>query len=390
MSYEKTKVLLVQQPFGDFYIASIPASKLVKVTHTIPAEYFDGQLDGVQRAKNQKRIENISRFCLTENPLFPNTIILAANIKQSGDVVDEEDQWRIEGDFLIIPASVEAASIVDGQHRIQGMKKALSDGMDDFDLVCAIYMDLPTPKQAEVFATINFNQQKVDKSLAYQLFGYDLDASEREYWSPDTLAISITRLLGKQSSSPLKNHIGVGVKESKLLFETVSEEQEYYTDPWKVSTSTMVGGISSLISKDPIRDRYAIHKRRLFKKDRSVLELGEKNTPPLRHLYLSFKDETIYNVIESFFCSVEKNLWKSSETILRKTIGIQALFDILGAIIERIDFSSGKLPEKDYLIEQFDRFLLRVDVEAIDSIGKNYSGSGKVAVRNKIRDQLGF
>lgn len=390
MSYEKTKVLLVQQPFGDFYIASIPASKLVKVTHTIPAEYFDGQLDGVQRAKNQKRIENISRFCLTENPLFPNTIILAANIKQSGDVVDEEDQWRIEGDFLIIPACVQAASIVDGQHRIQGMKKALSDGMEDFDLVCAIYMDLPTPKQAEVFATINFNQQKVDKSLAYQLFGYDLDASEREYWSPDTLAISITRLLGKQSSSPLKNHIGVGVKESKLVFETESEGQEYYTDPWKVSTSTMVGGISSLISKDPIRDRYAIHKRRLFKKDRSVLEIGEKNIPPLRHLYLSFKDETIYNVIESFFCSVEKNLWKSSETILRKTIGIQALFDILGAIIEKIDFSPGKSPEKDYLIEQFDRFLLRVDVEAIDSIGKNYSGSGKVAVRNKIRDQLGI
>ncbi|HCD3582856.1 TPA: DGQHR domain-containing protein, partial [Escherichia coli] len=108
--------------------------------------------------------------------------------------------------------------IVDGQHRIEGLKKAIESGelAADFDLVCAIYFELPAPKQAEVFATINFNQQKVDKSLAYQLFGYDLDSVDSEFWSPDTLAIYLTRLLDKEDNSPLKGRIDFGMKKLDL------------------------------------------------------------------------------------------------------------------------------------------------------------------------------
>lgn len=383
MCYEEKKAILVQQPFGDFYITSISASKLVKIVHSIPAEFSAGQLDGVQRAINKKRIDDISRFCLTEKPLFPNTIILAANIKDDGDLVDVEQQWYVEEDRLVIPSNIKAASIVDGQHRVEGLRKALEEGMDDFDLVCAIYMDLPTAKQAEVFATINFNQQKVDKSLAYQLFGYDLDTTEPEYWSPDTLAISITRILGRQKTSPFRNHIGFGIKNTELVFEDVLEETKYNNDPWKVSTSTMVNGISNLISKNAIRDRYNLHKKRMFKRDRSILELGP-TPPPLRPLYLEFKDETIYSIVESFFSSAKYNLWVNSETVLRKTIGIQALFDILNIILKSLDSVGTTTLDKKY----FDQILLKVNVEEIDAIGRNYSGSGRVAIRNKLREQI--
>ncbi|OLF81669.1 hypothetical protein AWH63_11210 [Marinobacter sp. C18] len=389
MSYEETKAIVVQQPFGDFYIVSIPASKLVKVVHSIPAEYTDGQLDGVQRAVNNKRIEDISRFCLTEKPLFPNTIILAANMKDDGDLVEDEQQWFVDDGVLVIPSDMKAASIVDGQHRIEGMKKALAQGMDDFDLVCAIYMDLPTAKQAEVFATINFNQQKVDKSLAYQLFGYDLETTEPEYWSPDTLAISITRILGKQRSSPFKNHIGFGTKESELVFDDEVEKQRFEEDPWKISTSTMVAGISSLISKNSVRDRYSLHKKRFFKKDRTVLDLGSKPIPPLRSLYLEFEDETIYLIVEGFFLSVDSNFWGNSETLLRKTIGIQALFDILNILLKEQGLPNKNVVRDQGFKEHFDRVLSKANVAEIDVLEKNYSGSGRVAIRNELRKQIG-
>ena len=146
----------------------------------------------------------------------------------------------------------------------------------------------------------------------------------------------------------------------------------------------MVSGISNLISKNAIRDRYNLHKKRMFKRDRSILELGSIPTPPLRPLYLEFKDETIYSIVESFFSSAKYNLWVNSETILRKTIGIQALFDILNIILKSLNSVGKIILDKEY----FDQILLKVNVEEIDAIGRNYSGSGRVAIRNKLREQI--
>jgi hypothetical protein len=37
----------------------------------------------------------------------------------------------------------------------------------DMELLCVVFIDLPTPYHAYIFATINFNQKKVDRSLTY-------------------------------------------------------------------------------------------------------------------------------------------------------------------------------------------------------------------------------
>lgn len=389
-NYLEKPVLEVKQPFGDFFVVSMPASKLVAVSHSIPAKYSQGHLDGVQRAINTNRIKSISDYCKTESPLFPNTVILAANILNDGADVDFESRWCVKDGVLVIPEGIEAASIVDGQHRIEGIKKALADGADDFDMVCAVYMDLPASQQAEVFATINFNQQKVDKSLAYQLFGYDLDSTEPQYWSPDTLAVNLTRILGKQVSSPFKNHIGYGIKDTRLFVgegETYDEVKlSFESDPWKVSTSTMVSGITKLISSNPIRDRYDLHKKRVFKKDRSILEHSGKSrvVPPLRALYLDFRDKRIYAIVEDYFSAVRDVLWKNGPEVLKKTVGIQALFDLLDHILKKEEPDRIDLCDRKY----FSKLLSRIDLTVIESIHTNYSGSGRTALKKALIEQV--
>ncbi|MET0002052.1 MAG: DGQHR domain-containing protein [Candidatus Thiodiazotropha sp.] len=384
-NYISERVIFVDQPFGGFYVASIKASKLVKVAYSLPAKYGEESLDGVQRGINQKRVDNIARFCKTENAMFPSSIILAANLLEDGSAVDPAFEWKISADgYLNVPKEFEAASIVDGQHRLEGLKKALNEGCEDFDILCSIYMDLPAPKQAEVFATINFNHQKVDKSLAYQLFGYDLDATDPKYWSPDTLAISFARILNKNPSSPFKNHISYGMKEKHLSFSDEQEEADYKSDPWKVSTSTMVEGIVRLISSNPTEDRYELHKKRMIRKDRAILEeVRRRSSEPLRHLYLSYNDGQFYDMVENYFRAVKRTLWiGEGMPLLRKTIGIQAIFDLLKRICE--DYDSAV----EWQENSFKDLLEKVDLKKIGDLETNYSGVGRSQIRNVLLEAL--
>ncbi|MCX2982874.1 DGQHR domain-containing protein [Halieaceae bacterium IMCC14734] len=374
--------ILVEQPFGSFYIAVIPASQLVEIAYSLPATYGELELDGVQRGLNKKRVESIARFCKTENALFPNSIILAANILEDGSAIASELAWTVLDGKLNVPTEVRAASIVDGQHRIEGLKLALAEGLDDFDLVCSIYFDLPAPRQAEVFATINFNQQKVDKSLAYQLFGYDLDSSDPKYWAPDTLAISLTRILNNNDSSPFKNHVSYGTSKKYLSFTSEKEEKAYREDPWKISTSTMVEGISKLISSNATVDRYELHKKRVIKRDRSVLRENKRRaSEPWRDLYLSYCDAQLYDIVEKYFKAVEGVLWAGSGLpILRKTIGIQALFDLLKVVAE---VEKGA---PDFSVDEFSHILEKVDLNDVGNLETNYSGSGRSLIKQLLVD----
>lgn len=364
-----SKVLKVSQPFGDFYVASIPASILIDLCYSFPAVYGDDTLNGIQRNLNKKRVEAISEYCKTM-PVFPSSIILSANIYPSGEVVAESDMWYVSGNDIIIPKQIPIASIIDGQHRLEGIKLALADGAKDFDILCTIYMGLPAPQQAEIFATINFNQQKVDKSLAYQLFGYDLNVNNAKEWSPDTLAIYLTRLLDKETRSPFCGRISFGMsKESNL------------NEEWSVSTAVMVDSISKLISKNATMDRYKMHRVGFFSnKERKVLQDANDNSP-LRPLYISYKDKDIYEIILNYFKSVNNHIWLPlGISVMNKTIAIQALFDVLLEILKSNNVSAGDI--------HFDKYLSRVDLKVLSTMNINYSGVGRIQIRRGILDML--
>jgi DNA phosphorothioation-associated DGQHR protein 1 len=368
--YFNEPAIYVKQPFGEFYVVSIPAYKLINLCYSFPAVYGGDILNGVQRGLNEKRIKSISEFSQTENALFPNSIILSANILPDGSR-PEEDCWYIsESNELVIPKMKPYASIVDGQHRLAGLKRAIEDGGIDesFSVVCAIYFELTAPQQAEIFATINFNQQKVDKSLAYQLFGYDLDADESEYWAPDTLAIYYTRLLNKMSDSPFHNRVSFGM----------IKDDEFEINDWHVSTATIVEGITSLISSNPAADRYEIHKKKLIKNKRNCLEI--KNvSPPLRQSYVNNKDKSIFDLILKYFKALEGLTWNDDRvSFMRKTIGIQASFDILKILCKEHELNA------DVIIN----IVQTIDVNSLAKLIVNYSGIGRGQIRNELKEQL--
>lgn len=372
----------VTQPLGEFYLSKISARDLLRISTSSVLRYEkDGTLKGNQRPLKQERLKAIANYIKSEEMSFPTSIIVAANVNEIGIIDEEEKRWRIHqisGDFyeLDIPeGNFVSALIIDGQHRLNSFS-LVSESLQNIELVCSIFFDLPAPYQAYLFATINGNQKRVDKSLALELFGYSVDNEPQNTWSPEKLAVYLTRRFNFTHDSPLYQRIKLAPLYSQL--GSVVDKSK-----WLLSTAAMVEGIVGLISSNPQRDRDTLlmKKESLFgdKTRRSLAGIRDKAV--LREYYINCRDEDIYGILTSFFNSVNKFLWSnaSPQSVLLKTIGISVLFEILKLLLEQ---------SRDDLV--FDEQIQRIiDVD----YSNNYfqlSGVGKTRLRRVLKYRLGF
>lgn len=372
--YFEGPALRVRQPLGTFYVISISAQKLMRLCYSDKAELAeDGfSITGTQRVEDEKRQKEISEFIMTEEAAFPNTIILGANYDESGNYIQSDESWRVEeagqGGFRIkIPSSVKMASIIDGQHRLRSFRYAESDRSEDFELVCSVYLDLPIPYHAYLFSTINFNQKKVDKSLAYNLFGFDIEATDPKAWVPETLAVSIARRLNIENGS-LKGAISLGV------IGGAAESSEL-----RVSMATIVDGLLKLYSKRPKSDRSQMMS--MPKEIRQRKKLNDDGSP-LRFLYREGFDEALYEVVHNYFAAVDTVFWSNAlpESYIKKTVGVQALFDVL--LILLIGF-------KERLDGDVVDFIKKLEPAGnVDFSGAQASGAGRTFIKGKIIEAL--
>ena len=210
----------VEQPIGVFYAAAIPARKLLDVCYTDPVwavRYEDSyRLRGSQRRLEEKRLRAIGRFIGTNDSTFPNSVILAANYdREYGASVEGAVRWHIEeaeGRMeLVIPTATPLAPIIDGQHRLFGFTYAPTERLD-MPVLCSVFIDLPRPYQAYVFATVNSTQKSVSRSQTFELFGYNLDEEDPAVWSPEKLAVFFARKLNTEAGSPFYEHILVAAQ----------------------------------------------------------------------------------------------------------------------------------------------------------------------------------
>ena len=243
---------------------------------------------------------------------------------------------------------------------------------------CAVFIDLPSPQQASIFATINFNQRPVNKSQTYELFGYNLDDEPESSWSPEKLAVFFARKLNADPESPFFNHIKVAAIDDRVLSELARRSQK----EWAVSTATIVECVLKLITKHPQAERDELHKYPLGKRNRNVLRALDESlsrrtssAPVFRDYYLSGdKDIVIYKTIINFFTVVHELFWKSGlSTPLKKTAGVQALFLVLSEILRK------KLYDKrDFRKEAFARILKQArDFDFTQQIFHESSAKGR-------------
>lgn len=377
------KAIKVIQPLGEFYIAKIKARDLLWISTSSVLRYDkNGNLQGNQRALRPERLKLIANFIKSEEMCFPTSIIVAANVNDSGLIEEDVKRWKIIpcGDDiydLIVPDEQHTVSclIIDGQHRLNAFSN-ISDSYKDIELVCSIFFDLPAPYQAYLFATINGNQKRVDKSLALELFGYNIDNEPQNTWSPEKLAVFLTRKFNFTKDSPLYQRIKLAPLYSEL--DDVVDKTK-----WMLSTAAMVEGILKLVSSNPQKDRdFLAMKKEEFWSDKtrkSLVKLGDKSV--LRDLYINCDDNRIYEILNSFFQSVKSIMWDnaSPKSVITKTIGISVLFDILREILR-----------KDESIKQFDEFILKIkDVDYCDNYFQ-LSGTGKTRLRRVLKYKLGF
>ena len=326
----RVRCVRVEQPLAPFVLAMIPSSVLLETCYSIPASVEEESsllsVIGSQRGMKGRRLREIARYLETEDAAIPNTIILGANYTPEGVPADASERWTLEPTVLEdvfelkIPAGRKTASIIDGQHRLLAFKHAAGVEMH---LACSVYLDLPIAYHAFVFATINFNQQKVDRSLAYQLFGASLDEEPKAAWSPEKVAVFLARMLNAYEDSPFAGRLRLG------LDDTGRDRGR------TISLATVVDGILSLVSSNPKRDRDHLAKRRLKERERAVLEVGDRSRTPLRTYYRGENDLAIYQVCRNFFAAARSALWRDQEegSYIGKTVGVQASFDVLRSLL---------------------------------------------------------
>ncbi|MDO7929195.1 MULTISPECIES: DGQHR domain-containing protein [Pseudomonas syringae group] len=392
--------LRVSQPLGIFYVVSLPAGLVLQVADSqrLKAIYSPEtntyRLEGTQRQRQEKRLESITEYINRSDASFPNAIILAANSLNHEDSPDFDEalsdgqsddstDWSVtktqNGQYeLTIPSPAKTASIIDGQHRLFGFADADPDRLK-MDLVCAVFIDLPVPFQAQLFATINSTQKPVDKSLTYEQFGYNISDEKPEHWTPDKLAVFLTRKLSTEPDSPLKGKILISPKKDAYLEELSS------TGSWSVSTAVIVEGIMKLFSSNPKRD--ANNMLAGSRKTRAEIRDLRRDKSPLRELYLQGNDALIYKIVSNYLRACEVVFWRQAATgsFILKTVGIQALFDVLrpiAAIVYR---------DKDVTLEKFLAILdpaKAIDFSATEF--RNASGSGRSFIARQLRQTTGL
>jgi DNA phosphorothioation-associated DGQHR protein 1 len=396
--------LRIEQPLGVYFVAVLKAKTLLDVAYSdvLSAHLRPGEaayeLDGTQRLVQPKRLQVIADYINRADAAFPNSIILAANFRKSDGLIEDDDEpetdeleeiqselahksWTIEEQTdgcckLHIPTGEKLAAIIDGQHRLFAFAQARPARLD-MDLLCSVFIDLPKPIQAQLFATINSTQKPVDKSQTYELFGYNVEDEDEAYWSPDKLAVFLARKLGIDESSPLKGRIVVAPKKDDALTKLTAGI------PWKVSTAVVVEGIMRLYTTNPKKDTTNLLEGE--RKRRTALRLLRKDKSPIREAYLASQDAVIYTMALNYLNACETLFWSKAKTgsFIVKTVGIQALFDILRSFA--LDAYVNRDISAKYFIDRLDS---AKDINFAEDKFRNASGSGRSFIKKSILEAI--
>lgn len=305
--------LRARQPIGDIFVATIPHKKLEQMTFFDVRRRLQQERDierylGIQRPLDDKRVKQLSSYVNLIDASFPSSIIIAL----SEDYVSFDEATGLmtvrnylEGDEHASTTIRSVGRVLDGQHRIAGLESFSGNA---FDLSVTIFVGADIADQAHIFATVNIEQTKVNKSLVYDL--YELSRSR----SPQKTCHNIVVALDRDPDSPFYQRIKrLGIATDDRVFEPITQ-------------STLVEGLIYYISSDPKIDRDLLLRGRTLPRA-SGEDLSKR---PLRNLFVEGEDIKIIQLIYNYFNAVRKrwpDAWeeRGKGFMLNRTNGVRAL-----------------------------------------------------------------
>ena len=321
------------------------AQDLIAISYADVRKLEENELDeymGINRRLSGNRVKQLESYVNTYDATFPTSIILAvsaanASYNEKGSVLNlfAEEGKKIN----------DIAKIIDGQHRIAGLEN-LKENVN-FDLNVVIFVGADVATQANIFATVNLAQTKVNRSLAYDLLDYE------KMRSPQKSAHHIAVALDQVESSPFYRRI------KRLGRATEGREGETITQ------AVVVEMLLNLISREPMTDRDTILRRLRLKKPTH----DELRKHPFRQLFIDRNEEDITRILLRYFSAV-RDCWPDSweqidkqGNMLPKTNGFRALMRFLKpAYLEIVESSIGNVPPQ----EKFARILNKVPLNDSD------------------------
>ncbi len=315
----------------------------------------------IQRKTNNAKVERIADFLINDPmAMFPTNIVISipSEVIDSYQEIDgavvielnkivREELDKKNGDVFL--------TIIDGQHRIKGIERAieriddeifslsqvintsanakleekrtslskLKDRLLNFELLVTFFIDPTLEYQAMIFATINKTQTKVPENLVYSLFGLTKNDS------PQKTALEIVLALNGIEKSPFYNRI-------KLVG---GNYQKGFKIP--LSQATMVKSILYNISnnaREAETDRF---------KKRSELKPNPRGLT-FRKYYAKNEDQKIVRILYAYFSAVRDTFldqnghpyWAINgevTNVLQTNVGYQALLKVLTNILPSIE-----------------------------------------------------
>lgn len=369
-------VLRMSQPVGDFYLGALDSRRLCEITdfdvrRIVRERDFETYL-GIQRPLNPKRVKEISQYLTTADACFPTSVILSVpavcasyseetRLLTLSNYIDTQDATRT------IPYR-QIAKVIDGQHRIEGLKSYQGS---QFDVNVCIFIDLDVAEEGYIFSTVNLAQTKVNRSLVYDLF--DLARAP----SPQKLCHNIAVALDKTPKSPFHQRI------KRLGVATEGRFNELLTQ------ATFVGALIGYLSKDPMLDRD------LYMRGKQPARAGGDESKILifRNMMIDGKGMLIADVIWNYFDSVRAK-WPQSwnatgtGTMLNKTNGFRALMRFLRSAYLYLT-APGGVPTKD----DFDKVFVMIDIQdgqfTTNAYPPGTSGESKLYSELRIASHMG-
>ncbi len=359
----KFPFLLVSQPLGDFYIASIPAKELVNITYFDVRRVMMEERDvekylGIQRKLNAARVKQIVTYINTVDAVFPTAVIIAVkgkcveinqNIMTLSNYLDGEESDHIYYRNI--------ARVLDGQHRLAGLEEYQGNS---FDVNVSIFVDADISDQANIFSTVNLAQTKVNKSLAYDL--YELMKTR----SPQKMCHNVAVTLDKESGSPFHKKIKrLGIATDGRSGETIT--QAAFIEP-----------LLKYVSVNPQidRDLYLRQKR----PEKIAEELLSKHL--FQHMFVDNKDFEITDIVWNYFEAIKRRWprsWESRERsqILNRTNGYRAFMRLLSPIYLD-NWEYGHVPSVDQFLNVLNRIHVEDNAFSTDNYGLGAGGENSL------------